>query len=76
MKIQCDHCAIWVNVTISPNDVEGYFITEQALEELIDSHTSLSFREIAEKSHPAMICPKCNNISGERNGGWNAYLSR
>jgi len=67
MKEQCEHCKEVFSITSSPNNIEGYFVTEDVLEEIGLVDPFHLFGYIKAKCSYGVKCPKCKKITVLRN---------
>ena len=66
MKEQCEHCKEVFSITSSPNNIEGYFVTEDVIEEM-DEEMDFPLGFIKAKCSYGVKCPKCKKITILRN---------
>ena len=59
-SVICKHCKAINSVTPIPNDVEGYFVLDDNLNEVMNA---LENGYMSEKAIPANRCLKCNMVS-------------
>ena len=65
-SVTCKHCGAINSVTSIPNNVEGYFILEKDLSDIV---YGLNLGLICDEAIPATICQSCGEVTLDKKEG-------